>query len=46
MQNWHTSAYFKQGVQLIILERVTGSFFFILEKIESSSLVVKYISNG
>jgi hypothetical protein len=46
MQIWHISAYFKKVVQLIILGRVIGSLFFILEKYESSSLVVKYISNG
>jgi hypothetical protein len=28
MQIWHISAYFKQGVQQIILGRVTGSLIF------------------
>jgi hypothetical protein len=27
MQIWHISAYFKPGVQLVILGRITGSLF-------------------
>jgi hypothetical protein len=28
MQIWHILAYFKPGVQLVILGRITGSLFF------------------
>jgi hypothetical protein len=35
MHIWHISAYFKPGVQLIILGRITGSFFSFWQKLKA-----------